>query len=66
MKLMKFVYFSITGYIEEDKLTNVLPPLCVDICQPVSQWPGTQKPETYDVIYNSNMVHISPWQTSEV
>ncbi|XP_055875164.1 methyltransferase-like 26 isoform X3 [Biomphalaria glabrata] len=57
---------SISAHIQHKKLTNVLPPIKVDITTPLEQWSLQDlKPETYDMIYNSNMVHISPWETSQ-
>ena len=49
-------------------MTNILPPLYIDITQPVSQWPDQEnlKPESCDAIINVNMIHISPWETCEV
>ena len=49
-------------------MTNILPPLYIDITQPMSQWPDQEnlKPESCDAIINVNMIHISPWETCEV
>ncbi|KAL4238681.1 hypothetical protein ACF0H5_003388 [Mactra antiquata] len=55
---------SIQAYISHFKLQNVLSPLCIDITQPVTTWPGELKPSSYDVMYNANMVHISPYRTA--
>ncbi|KAH9503962.1 Methyltransferase-like 26 [Bulinus truncatus] len=56
---------SISAHIELNKLTNVLQPLNVDITLPHEHWNMTIKQESHDLIYNSNMVHISPWETSK-
>ncbi|XP_052262487.1 UPF0585 protein CG18661-like [Dreissena polymorpha] len=55
---------SIAAYISHHQLHNVLPPQHVDITSSVTSWPGEHHPEGCDVIYNANMVHISPWQTA--
>lgn len=49
-------------------MKNVLPPVNIDITQPVSQWEEQKmlKPATCDAIININMIHISPWETCEV
>lgn len=50
---------SIEEYIVESGLINILPPLHIDVTQPVDEWNLTH-PE-YDFILNINMIHISPW-----
>lgn len=55
---------SISAYTSHYKLSNILPPLKVDITTSVSSWPGIIKPFSVDVIYNANMVHISPWESA--
>ncbi|XP_053392298.1 methyltransferase-like 26 isoform X2 [Mercenaria mercenaria] len=55
---------SITAYISHHKLSNVKPPSKIDITVPVTSWPGMINAATCDVIYNANMVHISPWETA--
>lgn len=50
---------SIEEYITESGLINILPPLHIDVTQPVDEWNLTY-PE-YDLIININMIHISPW-----
>jgi SAM-dependent methyltransferase len=50
---------SISARIAEQGLTNVRPPLVLDVMAP--KWlPGT---EQFDLIYCANMLHISPWAT---
>ncbi len=44
-----------------DGLSNVLPPLHVDVAAP--QWDGV--PPALDALYCANMVHISPWACCE-
>ncbi|BFZ02655.1 hypothetical protein BsWGS_05693 [Bradybaena similaris] len=56
---------SISGFIAEKQLKNVLQPMVIDITKPIEKWANqNMKPESYDLILNSNMVHISPWETS--
>ncbi|XP_052781572.1 UPF0585 protein CG18661-like isoform X2 [Mya arenaria] len=55
---------SISAYISHCKLGNVQQPLKIDITAPVTSWPGDITAGSYDVIYNANMVHISPWSTA--
>ena len=50
---------SIESYRAESGLNNILPPLAIDVTQPVDQW-NLNRSE-YDLIININMIHISPW-----
>jgi len=54
---------SIAAYTATRGLTHVLPPLPVDITEPISSHPSLT-PGVWDLMYNSNMVHISPWDTA--
>ncbi|XP_045128400.1 methyltransferase-like 26 [Portunus trituberculatus] len=56
---------SIKAYVEESGVGNVLEPLLIDVCKPVSEWPGKFSAASLDVIVNINMVHISPWPCTE-
>ena len=47
---------AIATRIHEAQLTNVSPPVALDVREP--RWPVA---ETYDAILCINMVHISPW-----
>ena len=47
---------AIATRIREAQLTNVAPPLALDVREP--RWPVA---ESYDAIVCSNMIHISPW-----
>ncbi len=50
---------SISAHIAEHGLSNVRPPLVLDVMAPT--WlPGDAK---FDLIYCANMLHISPWAT---
>lgn len=50
---------SISARIAEQGLSNVRPPLVLDVVAP--EWlPGI---EQFDLIYCANMLHISPWAT---
>jgi SAM-dependent methyltransferase len=44
-------------------LTNVRPPLLLDVMAP--QWPSASAPfpHRFDAVYCANMLHISPWST---
>ncbi|CAG5133657.1 unnamed protein product [Candidula unifasciata] len=56
---------SISAFITGKHLKNVLQPMVIDITKPIQKWANqNMKPESYDLILNSNMVHISPWETS--
>ncbi|KAJ8318029.1 hypothetical protein KUTeg_003120, partial [Tegillarca granosa] len=58
---------SIVAYTTENELQNVLPPLKIDITQPIETWNCKDlTKESCDIMYNANMVHISPWSTSVV
>lgn len=48
---------SINAWIEHCKLPNVLAPLVLDAAS--APWPIASA----DVIFNANMIHISPWET---
>ncbi len=50
---------SISAYIAEQGLSNVLPPLVLDVMAP--GWLPSS--EQFDLIYCANMLHISPWAT---
>lgn len=50
---------SIAAWVEETGLTNILPPLSLDVCEP--QWPV----ERADAVLCINMIHISPWRATE-
>jgi hypothetical protein len=54
---------DIANCIDEAGVTNVRPPLQLDVMAP--QWPA-DAPEfgaAFDAIYCANMLHISPWAT---
>lgn len=50
---------SISAYIEEAKCKNIRPPMVLDASLDV--WPIEQA----DVIFCINMIHITPWSTTE-
>ena len=50
---------SISAYIKESKLPNVLTPILIDAS--TSDWNLDKK---YDGIWAINLIHISPWETS--
>ena len=51
----------IASRIAEAGLSNVRPPLFLDVMAP--QWPTPEAPfrESFDAIYCANMLHIAPW-----
>ena len=60
-------HFSIEAHTEQNGLKNVLPPINVDISKPIDQWASPElTPGSCDVVLNVNMVHISPWEASQV
>jgi hypothetical protein len=52
---------SIEACIAQAGLSNVRPPLWLDVTAP--QWPahGPEFEKSFDAIYCANMLHISPW-----
>jgi hypothetical protein len=52
---------STAGWIEFSGLTNVLPPLDIDVC--ATAW-GEELSAQFDAIVSLNMVHIAPWAAS--
>ncbi|KAH9417281.1 hypothetical protein DERP_007278 [Dermatophagoides pteronyssinus] len=46
----------------EKPLKNICKPIEVDLTSSIEQWPI--QPNSYDIIYCSNVVHISPWSCS--
>jgi hypothetical protein len=47
---------GILAWLDEEKLTNVLPPLIIDVND--AQWPV----EIVDTVFNANTVHIISWE----
>ncbi|XP_017854763.1 UPF0585 protein CG18661 isoform X2 [Drosophila busckii] len=60
---------SIEAYAADCATGNIKNPLFVDISQELHQWePATLeqlKPASFDYVFNSNMMHITPWECSE-
>jgi hypothetical protein len=54
-------FASIEAYVAQAGLTNVRPPLQLDVTAP--RWPVHG--QAFDAIYCANMLHISPWATCE-
>lgn len=54
---------GIAAWVRQAGLTNVHPPLHLDVLAP--QWPaqGPAFTQQFDAIYCANMLHISPWAT---
>lgn len=51
------LFENIVQFRSELNLKNLLDPVVLDLTWPVARWP-TKK---YDVLYCSNVLHISPW-----
>lgn len=51
---------SITAWASEQRVTNVRPPLVLDVM--AANW--LPEDRRFDLIYCANMVHISPWATT--
>jgi cyclopropane fatty-acyl-phospholipid synthase-like methyltransferase len=49
---------SIASWIKFTELSNVLPPLDIDVC--AESW-GVEPSAPFDAIVSLNMVHIAPW-----
>jgi len=52
---------SIASWIKFTGLSNVLPPLDIDVC--AKAW-GLEQTAPFDTIVSLNMIHISPWAAS--
>lgn len=52
---------STTSWIKFTGLSNVLPPLDIDVC--AKSW-GVEQTAPFDAIVSLNMVHIAPWAAS--
>jgi len=50
---------SINAWVEESNRENLLPPIELDVCSP--PWPIASA----DALLCINMIHISPWETTE-
>ena len=50
---------SICAWVEQTARGNLLPPIELDVCSP--RWPIAQA----DAVLCINMIHISPWETTE-
>lgn len=51
---------SIAAWIAAEGLSNVLPPLSIDVCD--DMW--VVDTETFDAVVAINMIHISPWEAT--
>ncbi|KAH8293271.1 hypothetical protein KR018_006719 [Drosophila ironensis] len=60
------MFASIAGYAKDCPSGNIREPLHVDITQEPGQWEASSalRPGGYDYLFNSNMMHISPWECS--
>jgi SAM-dependent methyltransferase len=53
---------SIESWVAEEGSSNVAPPIELDAS--TSAWP-VEGGESFDAIFNANMIHISPWRVAE-
>ncbi|HSH89367.1 MAG TPA: DUF938 domain-containing protein [Ramlibacter sp.] len=55
-------FASIEAYVNEAGVTNVRPPLLLNVLE--TGWPsgGAEFEEKFDAIFCANMLHISPWE----
>ncbi|KAJ8895409.1 hypothetical protein PR048_000741 [Dryococelus australis] len=58
---------SIIAYVQESGLSNVLPPLVIDVRDDFSEWGGSGrfKENSLDFIININMMHIAPFTCAQ-
>ena len=54
---------SIKAHLAQTPRSNVNSPLKIDVCEPYDKW--GLKYESYNFIFNANMVHITPWKCTE-
>ena len=54
-------FSSILKHVEHENLSNVNPPVYLDVSKPIEEWPENIKSSQYDLILCSNMIHITPW-----
>ncbi|XP_017121113.1 UPF0585 protein CG18661 isoform X1 [Drosophila elegans] len=52
---------SISAYAQDCSTGNIRAPLHVDISRDPKDWENPPVPASYDYMFNSNMMHISPW-----
>lgn len=55
---------SISAYAGDCATGNIRLPFFVDITREPKDWDETPAPASYDYMFNSNMMHISPWECS--
>ncbi|KAH8333990.1 hypothetical protein KR059_005122 [Drosophila kikkawai] len=55
---------SIAAYAKDCPTGNIRAPFCVDITQDPRDWEVPPTPGSFDYMFNSNMMHISPWSCS--
>lgn len=55
---------SISCYSSTLPNSNVLDPVQIDVSLPVETWPENVTANKFDVVYCSNLIHISPYQCS--
>ena len=61
----RILLLNVSGqcHLAAEPRENVSPPLKIDVCDPFDRW--GLKHDTYDFMFNANMVHISPWKCTE-
>ncbi|XP_017095722.2 UPF0585 protein CG18661 isoform X1 [Drosophila bipectinata] len=55
---------SISAYAGDCATGNIRLPFYVDVTRDPKEWEGPPAPASYDYFFNSNMMHISPWECS--
>ncbi|XP_070067622.1 UPF0585 protein CG18661 isoform X2 [Drosophila takahashii] len=54
-------FSSICAYAEDCPTKNIRAPFYVDISWDLTDWEEPPEPASYDYMFNSNMMHITPW-----
>ncbi|XP_017075900.1 UPF0585 protein CG18661 isoform X2 [Drosophila eugracilis] len=60
----RFHFGSISVYVKECLTKNIKEPLLADISKEPKDWEVPPTPASYDYMFNSNMMHITPWECS--
>ncbi|EDW37404.1 GL26236 [Drosophila persimilis] len=58
------MFSSISAYAADCVTGNIRAPLHVDITEEPGRWEAPPQAASYDYMFNSNMMHISPWSCS--
>ncbi|KAH8352314.1 hypothetical protein KR084_003390, partial [Drosophila pseudotakahashii] len=60
-EVQKAHFSSICAYAEDCPTRNIRAPFYVDISRDPKDWEEPPEPGSYDYMFNSNMMHITPW-----